>query len=133
MIIGIVALATAAVAGAAGGPVKKIDRDSAAGPSPVVFVTGDHGRPRQFILEIESNPSARPFNGSASISCRDKAYHFADRTRAVTVMTPAKIKVAPTKRRPAYCSVAVSGGAVFSPDDYGTGRLTATLFVKTRH
>ncbi len=131
-IVVIVLLVAVAVATAAARPTKRLDRDSASGATAEVSVSGERVRPRRFRLDLTSDPSGSLVEGSVSISCRNTAYNFTDRTRPLSETTPARIKLAPTKRRPAYCSVAVNAASLFSADGSATGLLTATLAVKPR-
>jgi hypothetical protein len=125
--------ASAAALAAAGGRTTLLDRDKSSGSNPPVYVKGESDRPKRFLLKVKTTPSKRPFQGTASLSCRDRAYNFADRTRPLEAVSPAKLRLRPTKPRAAWCSIAVSGSALISPYAEETGRVTAALLVKRRH
>jgi hypothetical protein len=130
--VGVTALLAVAVAGAADRPAKRIDRDSATGANAAVNVSGERKRPRKFVLKLATEPAGMAVGGSASLSCRDKQFNFADRTRDLAEVAPATVSLRPTKRRAAACSVTVNAGSDFGGGEYGVGTLTATLLYKRR-
>jgi hypothetical protein len=122
----VVAAAFAAQKGAG----KRLDRDSQVAQTPAASVLGELRKPRSFTLQVVTVPAGQAFAGYASISCRNRAYEFSDRTRPVGGEGPVSLKIPLTKRRAALCSVGVNLGADFG--EGAEGRLSATLFGKRR-